>query len=142
MVNQDTFERKIADSSSSSFVNLTSTSYKKILVPHDGSEMSDIALRHAIYLSKISNAEIIIINVIEEDVVSPSTLLSFLRKEEEGGLKQSKEGLRNTIEGAIKKMLENKVKEFDKLELHLSYKVLVGNPADEIIKFAERSNIG
>lgn len=39
-------------------------------------------------------------------------------------------------------MLENKVKEFDKLELHLSYKVLVGNPADEIIKFAERSNIG
>ena len=102
-MNQDTFERKIPYSSSSSFVNLTSTSYKKILVPHYGSQMSDIALRHAIYLSKIYNAEIIIINVIEEDVVSPSTLLSFLRKEEEGGLKQSKEVLHNTIEGAIKK---------------------------------------
>ena len=65
--------------------------------------MSDIALRHAIYLSNISNAEIIIINIIEEDVISPSTLLSFIRKEEESGLKQSKEDLRNTMEGAVKK---------------------------------------
>jgi nucleotide-binding universal stress UspA family protein len=139
MVNQDTFERKIADSSS--FVNLNFPSYKKILVPHDGSEMSDISLRHAIYISKISNAEIIIINVIEEDIISPSTLLSFLKKEEEGGLIQSKEDLRNTMEGAIKKMLENRVKDFDKLEIHLSYKILAGKPPDEIIKFSEESNI-
>ena len=72
--------------------------------------MSDNTLRHAIYLSKISNAELIIINIIEEDVISPSTLFSFIRKEEEGGLIQSKEDLRNMVEGAIKKMFENKVK--------------------------------
>ncbi|MGZ5510367.1 MAG: universal stress protein [Nitrososphaeraceae archaeon] len=111
-----------------------------MLVPPDGSEISDIALRHAIYLSKISNAEIIIINIIEEDVISPSTLLSFIRKEEEGGLIQSKEDLRN-MEGAIKKMFENKVKKFNNLELHLSYKVLAGKPANEIIKFSEESDI-
>ncbi|MGZ5549330.1 MAG: universal stress protein [Nitrososphaeraceae archaeon] len=99
-----------------------------------------MALRHAIYLSKISNAEIIIINIIEEDVISPSTLLSFIRKEEEGGLIQSKEDLRN-MEGAIKKMFENKVKKFNNLELHLSYKVLAGKPANEIIKFSEESDI-
>ncbi len=33
------------------------------------------------------------------------------------------------MEGAIKKMLENKVKKFNNLELHLSYKVLAGKPA-------------
>ena len=64
--------------------------------------MSDNALRHAIYLFKISNAELIIINIIEEYVISPYLLLSFIRKEE-GGLKQSKEDLRTMMEGGIKK---------------------------------------
>ena len=43
--------------------------YQKTLVSHDGSEMSDKALSHAAYLSKISGAEIVILNVIEHDVV-------------------------------------------------------------------------
>jgi nucleotide-binding universal stress UspA family protein len=103
--------------------------------------MSDIALRHAIYLSKISNAELIIINIIEEYVISQYVLLSFIRKEEEGGLKQSKENLRTMMEGGIKKMLENKVKKFNNLEGRLSYKVLAGKPPDEIIKFSEESDI-
>ena len=103
--------------------------------------MSDIALRHAIYLSKISNAELIIINIIEEYVISPYVLLSFIRKEEEGGLKQSKEDLRTMMEGGIKKMLENKVKKFNNLEGRLSYNVLAGKPPDEIIKFSEESDI-
>ena len=44
--------------------------------------MKYIALSHAIYLSKISNTELILINIIEE-IISSSTLLSFIRKEEE-----------------------------------------------------------
>ena len=38
---------------------------KKILVTHDGSEMSDKALLHAIFLTKIANAELVIVNVID-----------------------------------------------------------------------------
>jgi nucleotide-binding universal stress UspA family protein len=137
-LSQETFQKNLTESS---FADNTSPSYKTILVPHDGSEMSDIALRHAIYLSKISNAEIIIINIIEKDVIAPSMLLSFLRKEEEGGLIKSKEDLINTMEGAVKKMLESKIKEFNNLQVRLSYKVLAGKPPDEIIKFSEESNI-
>src|SRR5690348_173991 len=37
--------------------------YSRILVPHDGSDMADKALNHAIYLSKMSRAEIVIIHV-------------------------------------------------------------------------------
>ena len=51
-LNRDTFEGKLSDSSSSSSVNLNFPTYKKILVPHDGSEISDIALRHAIIYPK------------------------------------------------------------------------------------------
>jgi nucleotide-binding universal stress UspA family protein len=39
--------------------------YERILVPHDGSEMSDRSLKHALYLSKISGAEIVILHVLE-----------------------------------------------------------------------------
>ena len=45
--------------------------------------MPYIALSHAIYLSKIFTTELILINIIEE-IISSSTLLSFIRKEEEG----------------------------------------------------------
>jgi hypothetical protein len=39
--------------------------YTKLLVPYDHSEMSDKALSHAIYLSKLSGSEIIILKVLE-----------------------------------------------------------------------------
>jgi hypothetical protein len=39
--------------------------YERILVPHDGSEMSDKALKHAVYLSKITGTEIVILHVLE-----------------------------------------------------------------------------
>ena len=38
-------------------------------------------------------------------------------------------------------MLENKVKKFNNLEVHLSYNVLAGKPQDEIIKFSDESDI-
>ena len=41
-------------------------SYTKILVPHDGKEMSDKALSHAIYISNLSGAEIVILRIIED----------------------------------------------------------------------------
>ena len=49
--------------------------YKKILVPHDGSEVSDKALAHAVYLSKISKAEIFILNAVEDlHEIAPTTI--------------------------------------------------------------------
>ncbi len=40
-------------------------SYGRILVPYDRSDLSDRALKHAIYLSKVCGAEIVILNVIK-----------------------------------------------------------------------------
>lgn len=44
----------------------------KILVPHDGTEMSDKALGRAVVLAKAFNAQLILLNVIEQIPVSPS----------------------------------------------------------------------
>ena len=39
-------------------------SFRKILVPDDGKEISNKALNHAIYVSNLSGAEIVILRVI------------------------------------------------------------------------------
>ena len=41
-------------------------SYKKILVMHDGKDKSNKAINHAIYLSKLSGAEILILQIIDD----------------------------------------------------------------------------
>lgn len=47
-------------SSSSSSTAIVPSPYRRILIPHDGSEMSDRALNYALYVAKMANAEIVI----------------------------------------------------------------------------------
>ena len=64
-------------------VDRNTPKYKRILVPHDGSEASDRVLAHAIYLSKISNAEIVILNVIEDiHEIAPTTISASKESQE------------------------------------------------------------
>jgi nucleotide-binding universal stress UspA family protein len=94
--------------------------YERILVPHDGSEMSDRALRHAIYLSKISGTEIVILHVIE-----PTDNILGKRKEE----------LALTTEERIRQMLEVRIKLCKKAGVkEVSYIIRTGRPADEIVR--------
>jgi Universal stress protein family len=63
----------------------TTPRYSSILVPHDGSEMSDKALSHAVYLSKKTGAEIVILHVVEHAHKIGSTALLATSKEAKGG---------------------------------------------------------
>lgn len=111
--------------------------YSKILVPHDGTEMSDKSLLHAASIALHSKGQVIILNVIDEDSIPPSALLSFLKEEDES----SKESLRSTIELAAKKFLEEKVKMCkDKEVENVSYTIRAGKPTDEIVNAAEETD--
>lgn len=94
--------------SAGSFTIDTKIEYQKILVPHDGSEMSDKALSHAVYLAKLSEAEIVVLNVIDPEVIPPSTLLTFIKSGTP--LEKAKQDLRSTLEGGIKQMLDQKIR--------------------------------
>ena len=73
--NQTSFDKKKIQRSPKEIVMQDIPQYKKILVPHDGSELSDKALAHAIYLSKISKAEIFILNAVEDlHEIAPTTI--------------------------------------------------------------------
>src|ERR671923_2067261 len=67
-----------ADSSTAKLSRLTLSSipqYKRILVPDDSSELSDRALSHAIYLSNVTGAEIVILNIVKDiGKIQPTTI--------------------------------------------------------------------
>ena len=110
--------------------------YQKILVPHDGSIMSDKALSHAAYLSKISDAEIVVLNVIEDVVIPPSTLLTFIKSDTP--IEKAKEDLRNTIEGVAKRMLDKRIIQCKDAGVNkISYKIRTGKIVDEIVHQSE-----
>lgn len=113
--------------------------YQKILMAHDGSDISDKALRHALYLSKTSGAELVIMNVIDTEVIPPSFLLAFIKPGHSE--EQAKEDLKNTMEGGVKQMLEERVRVCKELgATNVSQLVRNGKPAEEIISAAEEVN--
>ena len=75
-------ENTLKGTAVTSIVSSTPLRYKTILIPHDGSAMADIALKHAIYLSNVSGAEIIILNILENlDSVDSSAVLATSGKD-------------------------------------------------------------
>ena len=93
--------------------------YERILVPHDGSEMSDRSLKHALYLSKISGAEIVILHVLEHV---------------ENILRETKEEVSLTTEGYMRQLLEERIKLCKKAGVkEVSYIIRAGSPADQIV---------
>jgi nucleotide-binding universal stress UspA family protein len=121
--------------------------YSRILVPHDGSEISDKALAHTIYQSKISGAEIVILNVVEHiESKESSTMTATVKGEGEGGGefdRTRRADLEITVEGEVKRMIEDKIRLCKEAGVtsQVSYKIQTGKPVDEIVKLAEEMNI-
>jgi nucleotide-binding universal stress UspA family protein len=125
--------------------------YNRILVPHDGSENSDKALSHAVYLSNMSGAEIVILHVVEHiDKIDSSSLL-VTSKEGEGGEvtkanenieKSNKQDYEVKVEGQVKQMIEDKMNFCKRagVKSQVSYKIQTGKPSEEIVKVAEDMN--
>ena len=102
--------------------------YKKILVPTDGSEFAKKAQKHALFLSKVSGAEIIAISVTENNFVN--------------GLPLDDEVYQ--LNQILKERSEENLKEFDKLnedELKINHIVREGSPAKVILEVAKEENI-
>jgi nucleotide-binding universal stress UspA family protein len=115
--------------------------YARILVPHDGSEMSDKALAHGIYLAKTSNAELVILHVLEHVGDAEVTSLDVSTEDSAGkrnGSQVEGKDLKVTLEGQGMRIIEDRIRICKENGVkHVSYKVQVGNPGDEIIKVSQ-----
>jgi nucleotide-binding universal stress UspA family protein len=122
--------------------------FERILVPYDASEMSDKALKYAIYLSKISNSHIFILNVIEnyEDLkeVLPTTIRAEQEKKLERSNKNDSQGvdLKVSVEGALRKVIEEKIRLCQEagLDTQITYEIHTGKASDEIINLAAQED--
>jgi nucleotide-binding universal stress UspA family protein len=121
--------------------------FNKILITYDDSKKSDRAIKYAIYLSKISGAEITILQVLgnidklensyidvsnkKKDAESKST---FSNSTNESEIKDQNYSIH--IEGEIVKSMEDKLKEIEStgFKNKVSYKIRSGFVVDEITK--------
>ena len=105
--------------------------YKKILLATDGSVDANKAVEHAVWIANNSNAELIVLHVLETSkipVVERITLESALRE---------------VLTEEAKKVFSEVRKLIDSCDCNVNvmYKREQGNPADKIIEAVEKENI-
>ena len=114
---------------------------KKILVPHDGSKMSDKALRYAIYLSRLTRADLLILNVMDQpNILIPASAIVFSSPGDK--LDKIKNDLQRLSREYSNQILE-KAMELTKQEevINTSYIIRSGKTVDEIVAVSEKRNI-
>ena len=102
--------------------------YKKILVPTDGSDFAKKAQNHALFLAKVSGAEIVALSVTENNFVN--------------GLPLDDEVYQ--LNQILKEQSEENLKEFDKLnedDLKITHVIREGSPAKAILEVAKDEDI-
>jgi nucleotide-binding universal stress UspA family protein len=110
--------------------------YKKVLLPTDGSEYSEKAGKHAIWIADKSFAEIIVLYVVDPyylRALPQPDLRKTLDKEltEEG---------KNAINKFSEELEKNQCNGFCK-NVKLTTKIKKGKPEEEILKIIEEENI-
>lgn len=120
--------------------------YNRILVPYDNSKLSDIAFDHAMKIAKmsgISSGQIIsvILFYVTPVINTPFTIETVSFKSNKTGetiaLSEYIKELHHEIKENAIKMLDRKIKKYKNIDnISLNSKVIIGNPANEIIKFA------
>jgi nucleotide-binding universal stress UspA family protein len=113
----------------------------KILVPHDGAEMSNRAIERATEFAKAFNAEIVLLHIIQDIPIPPSLLLGNDRVL----ISKAKRSIAKELEKGWNKMVQEKI--IDVIiskdnRIKVKSEVTVGSsPAEEIIKFADNKHI-
>ena len=102
--------------------------YKKILVPTDGSEFAKKAQKHALFLAKVSGAEIVAVSVTENNFVNGLPLDDEIYQ----------------LNQVLNERSEENLKEFDKLnedDIKITHVIREGSPARVILEVANEEQV-
>ena len=113
---------------------------KKILVPHDGDQMSDKALMYAGELGRALNAEVVILHVIEEQEIQiPATILLG---NDPVTISKAKRGIIRELEQKWTRFVTEKAKLVSSDKRNASSEIRTGDAAEEILRVAKESGAG
>jgi nucleotide-binding universal stress UspA family protein len=107
---------------------------RPILVPHDGTEMSDKALSRAIRFAKAFGSEIIIVHIVDSRFVPPSTTLGLIS--DKTTLENAKTQLIRILKSGAELMLKDRIEKAKEGGVSARFILGIGSPAEEIVSIA------
>lgn len=113
--------------------------FGRILIAYDGMEVSKIALRYAAYISKISDSEIVVINVIKSHRDLNNTLPVTIKanlEEEQMDITGNHRGV--PLDEFLREVIEEMITTCKAVGMtkKIIFEIYGGNPADEIINLS------
>ena len=100
----------------------------KILVPHDGTEMSDKAFEKAVELAKVFKAELVLLHVIEYGIEPLPTSLIL---DDKDLINRARRSARRQLEKGWDKMVEVKTHEIENDKVDLTGECRYGSAAEQ-----------
>lgn len=113
---------------------------QKILVPHDGSEMSDKALNKAIEFSKLWNSEIIILHILDDKLIPSRAIMGFLG-ERSSTVKDAKLQILDIVRIGAEQLLKDRTEKVRNNGINVRSVVGMGSPLDGIAEMAKNENV-
>ncbi len=118
--------------------------YKKILVPTDFSENSDLAFKHAVMLARQNNAQIYLLHVIPPvDTSMKNYLSTYMGHEvyeefERNKMKEHQDNLKKELDD----FAHTELRDFpEDLKRFVGADVVIGDPVNRILEVAEEKDI-
>ena len=106
----------------------------RILVPHDGTEMSDKALGKTIEFASALESEMVVVHIVDSRFVPPSATLGFIR--DRTSLEDAKSQLVKILKSGAEQMLKDRIAKAKTAGIPVDFMLGVGSPAEEIVKIA------
>ncbi|HEU4447941.1 MAG TPA: universal stress protein [Nitrososphaeraceae archaeon] len=113
---------------------------QKILVPHDGSEMSDRALNKAVEFAKLLKSEIILLHILDDKLVPSGAIMSLLG-EKSGTVRDAKLRILQIVRIGAEQLLKERTEKVRKNGINVRFIVGMGPPADGIANVAKNENV-
>ena len=117
---------------------MSKTTTSRILVPHDGSEMSDKALDKAIDFSKAFKSEIIILHIVDDRLIPSSAILGFIS--DKSGFEGAKMQALNILKVGAEAMLKDRMEKVKANGINVRFITGMGAPAEGIVDVAENEH--
>lgn len=112
---------------------------RPILVPHDGTEMSDKALNKAIEIAKAFGSEMVLVHIVDSRFVPPSTTLGLIS--EKTALEDAKTQLVRILKTGAEIVLKDRIQKAKENGVSAKFILGVGSPAEEIVSIAKAEKV-
>jgi nucleotide-binding universal stress UspA family protein len=118
--------------------NTTKPNALRILVPHDGSEMSDRALHEAERLANALKQEMVLLHVVDDTFIPPSASLGFF---EQSALEDTKAELIKILREGAEQMLKDRMAKVKENGINVSFLIDTGSTVDVILSVAKNEKV-